>query len=65
MNEQVKIELLKLAIQITEIILNDSKATVTNNAITKARELYKDLNLSDYTKLLMLIKKELTELARS
>lgn len=59
MNE---VELLKMAIQITEIILSDSKNMVNGNTINRAKDLYRDSKVSDYTKLLMLIKKELTEL---
>ena len=63
MNEQTKVELLKLSVQVIETVLDDD--VLYNDTLYKAKCLYKDLDVADYIKLIMYIRKDLTELIKS
>jgi hypothetical protein len=62
--EKSQIELLKMAIQVTETILND-KTAMRQDALYKAKDFCNDSDASDYMKLLMYIKQELSRLLKS
>ena len=61
MKEDMQLELLKMAVQVTETILKDNDS-LRNDALYKAQLHCKDKDLSEYMQLLIYVKDGLSDL---